>query len=399
MTSSISSAVRELQAATTKSAKNLKAQGISGDFMELISALLGISEEISPEALGNSKFLDTLTDDQLMALWDKLKEKPTDDAMQEILAMLFNQNIFSEAMSSDDNAQLEALGAENNNLLELAIGEDNHKIKAIFQKLSQGESITKEERELADDFIKSLDAATGKEIIKKLSKAKEIKAEVVLPKTQEPKLQAENTKTFLDKKALISKIKERKPSEKAETIELEDIKPISLKEFQAKEISGEKTKSADGDGKVDRFSLTNQIRDGIISNMGRKRFTIRLKPEGIGDITVNMTKLEGGKLSLSILASNKELAEALEENMARLQTALKPLGAEVIQQEAQKTPMERVVPVNDQESQAQNQQKQNQENKNNGSDEENSDGEDFESIKEFFESLSQREISSEAVNI
>lgn len=383
MTSSISSAVRELMAAGNKSAEKLKEQGVSGDFMALISALLGINAEITPDALENNKLLGSLSEEQLATLWEKLKEKPTDGALQEILAMFMPQE-----------ANAENTFVSNEEGLAITLGENSGVLKEIFQKLKNGEGISKEEKQIATDFLKTLDESAGKEIAKQLTKGEVIKAKVVLEKDDTNALETENTKAFLDKQALISKLKERKTENNAQEIDLKEIKPISVKELEARDTSSAKTETTFNE-KVDRFNLADQIRDGLISNMGRKRFTIRLKPEGIGDITVNMTKLSDGKLSLSILASNKELAAALEENMARLQTSLKPLGAEVVSAETQKAQMERIFPVNDQESQMQQQQRQKEERENQKTDDENQDGEDFESLKEYFEALN----AAEAVKI
>ncbi len=87
-----------------------------------------------------------------------------------------------------------------------------------------------------------------------------------------------------------------------------------------------KTEAAPASGN----DLLGQVTTGIIRNLGdgKSEFVIRLKPEGLGEITVKMLA-EGGKTTLSILTSSLQTQRLLNSELSGLREALRPLNAEV----------------------------------------------------------------------
>lgn len=83
-------------------------------------------------------------------------------------------------------------------------------------------------------------------------------------------------------------------------------------------------------GITDATPLTNQLKTGIEEGLSKQlnQFTIRLKPEGLGEILVHMTS-SGGKMALSIGVSNLDTQKLLSSEMMHLRESLQPLNAEV----------------------------------------------------------------------
>lgn len=90
------------------------------------------------------------------------------------------------------------------------------------------------------------------------------------------------------------------------------------------------TQAAGNTAVTDAAPLPEQIRSGIEQGLEKQlsQFTIRLKPEGLGEILVHMAST-GGKISLSIGVSNMETQKILSGEMMHLKETLAPLNAEV----------------------------------------------------------------------
>lgn len=90
------------------------------------------------------------------------------------------------------------------------------------------------------------------------------------------------------------------------------------------------TQAAGNTAVTDAAPLPEQIRSGIEQGLEKQlsQFTIRLKPEGMGEILVHMAST-GGKISLSIGVSNMETQKILAGEMMHLKETLAPLNAEV----------------------------------------------------------------------
>ena len=381
MTSAISAVARQVSASAL-SAKQKNGE-VAGDFMELILAMLGIS---SQELGENEELFSQLSQEFIEdSLAEEITKNPSDQMIMAVLELLLPNEAMASGFELSEET-LEVVGA--------SLEGKTASLEEIFQSLKSGKEISGEQREIFSDFLSKLEPKALGEIVKKaiikseeklpIAEFKELREEISL------ELPKETTLDFLEKKEMLlrlrSKFQEEKPKDEPE---LKDIKSYSIKEFMDKGLAQnsrlDKSSGIANADKPDRLNIVDQFRDGLISNMGRRRFTIRLKPEGIGDITVNMTKQADGKLSLSVLASNKELEMAIEENMTKLQASLKPLGAEVVPREQVQEPQKAQQELNQDQSQRQRRNQEQQSQKQ----EDGSDGEDFEEIKSYFEALSQ----------
>lgn len=76
--------------------------------------------------------------------------------------------------------------------------------------------------------------------------------------------------------------------------------------------------------------MADQIKAGFFENVaqGRNEFVVRLKPDGIGEITVKLSEGKD-KITLSIVAANETTAKLISNEILALQNALRPLNAEV----------------------------------------------------------------------
>lgn len=84
------------------------------------------------------------------------------------------------------------------------------------------------------------------------------------------------------------------------------------------------------DSLPDADSIMNQVKSGIKTNVaqGKNEFVVKLKPEGLGEITVKMVEAES-KISLSIVTSNPQVAKLINGELAGLQETLHPYHANV----------------------------------------------------------------------
>ena len=87
----------------------------------------------------------------------------------------------------------------------------------------------------------------------------------------------------------------------------------------------------------DGADVVRQVKQGIVSNLtgGKDEFVVKLKPEGLGEITVKLVET-GGKIALTIAASDAQVAKALNSGLVELRETLRPYQAdvrEVVQQQ------------------------------------------------------------------
>lgn len=80
----------------------------------------------------------------------------------------------------------------------------------------------------------------------------------------------------------------------------------------------------------DGEELADQVKAGIFQNVsqGKNEFVVRIKPEGIGEITVKLSEAKD-RISLTIVAANEQTAKLISNEVLALQNALRPLNAEV----------------------------------------------------------------------
>ena len=76
--------------------------------------------------------------------------------------------------------------------------------------------------------------------------------------------------------------------------------------------------------------VMQQVKTGLEEGMakGMNHFTIRLKPEGLGEIVVRMVT-EGGRISMRIGVSNEDTQRLINSELLQLKEALQPLNAQV----------------------------------------------------------------------
>lgn len=98
------------------------------------------------------------------------------------------------------------------------------------------------------------------------------------------------------------------------------------------EISYAKSKMGEnsGDDILDQADLLENLqkgtRNGVIT--GKNEFMIRLKPEGLGEITVKISE-NSGKFSLSMVTSSHETEKLVSRHLEALKDALRPYQTEI----------------------------------------------------------------------
>lgn len=85
-----------------------------------------------------------------------------------------------------------------------------------------------------------------------------------------------------------------------------------------------------GNEKTDAASILGQLQNGMGENIkkGMTQFTIRLKPEGLGELVVRMTDV-GGRMTMSIGASQLETQRILNSELADLRHQMQSLNIQV----------------------------------------------------------------------
>ncbi len=86
-------------------------------------------------------------------------------------------------------------------------------------------------------------------------------------------------------------------------------------------------KTTEDNGNV---KLLEQLTDGIKQNVssGKSEFTIKLKPEALGEITVKLIE-EAGKTTLSITTASAQTAKLINNDLNALKQAVAPMNVEV----------------------------------------------------------------------
>lgn len=82
---------------------------------------------------------------------------------------------------------------------------------------------------------------------------------------------------------------------------------------------------------LEAANFLKQVQDGLMANLSQgpnSEFVLKLKPEGLGELTVKLLET-AGKMTLSIAASNLETQRMLEAQLSSLREAMKPYEVEV----------------------------------------------------------------------
>lgn len=86
--------------------------------------------------------------------------------------------------------------------------------------------------------------------------------------------------------------------------------------------------------------LENKTVEMIEQNikLGKEDFSIKLRPEGLGEILVKMSKLENGEMSISLSFSSEKTMQLLNGEFLNLENSLKALNATLNSFNVEKTP-------------------------------------------------------------
>jgi hypothetical protein len=86
--------------------------------------------------------------------------------------------------------------------------------------------------------------------------------------------------------------------------------------------------------------LENKTVEMIEQNikLGKEDFSIKLRPAGLGEILVKMSKLENGEMSISLSFSSEKTMQLLNGEFLNLENSLKALNATLNSFNVEKTP-------------------------------------------------------------
>ena len=115
--------------------------------------------------------------------------------------------------------------------------------------------------------------------------------------------------------------------------------PLDIDQLQSDVMSNRFNPLSSLEGKTARMEFNQtqapevdqQIQQGITENLlhGRKEFVIKLRPEGLGEITVKLLEKPGEASMLSLITSSAESAKLINEKLTALQEAMRPLHVQV----------------------------------------------------------------------
>lgn len=99
---------------------------------------------------------------------------------------------------------------------------------------------------------------------------------------------------------------------------------------EARMMSGAKVQTLNQTPGHNGANVVSQLKDGLEMGMKNqlREFTIHLKPEGLGEVIINMVS-QDGKLTVNIGASNADTQKLINSQMMSLKEMLEPLHAEV----------------------------------------------------------------------
>ena len=115
-------------------------------------------------------------------------------------------------------------------------------------------------------------------------------------------------------------------------VQKEDGRPLDVEALQAAVDSRQyvpETVSAHSETPEVR-EIADQLKTGILQNLrqGKNEFVVKLKPEGLGEITVKLTESKN-EIALRIVTSSTAVGKMIADEVNALQNALRPLRAQV----------------------------------------------------------------------
>lgn len=99
---------------------------------------------------------------------------------------------------------------------------------------------------------------------------------------------------------------------------------VDSRQFAPENVSAQPQEAPGANG------IAEQLRTGILDNVrqGKSEFVVRLKPAGLGEITVKLTESKN-EISLRIVTSSAAVGRMIANDVNALQNALRPLRAQV----------------------------------------------------------------------
>lgn len=122
-------------------------------------------------------------------------------------------------------------------------------------------------------------------------------------------------------------MEQNRKGNQTETLDIESLQAdVNARRFMPAEAMAQKQSLPVPDAQ----EIAKQLKTGILENLakGKSEFLVRLKPEGLGEILVKLSETKD-KVSLSIFTNDSQTARLISGEVASLQSALRPLNAEV----------------------------------------------------------------------
>lgn len=122
-------------------------------------------------------------------------------------------------------------------------------------------------------------------------------------------------------------MEQNRKGNQTETLDIESLQAdVNARRFMPAEALSQKQSLPIPDAQ----EIAKQLKTGILENLakGKNEFLVRLKPEGLGEILVKLSETKD-KVSLSIFTNDSQTARLISGEVASLQSALRPLNAEV----------------------------------------------------------------------
>lgn len=110
----------------------------------------------------------------------------------------------------------------------------------------------------------------------------------------------------------------------------EEIKSGRFNLMQHTTASGVQAAEAPAAEQVEAAPLLEQVAEGITQQLGsgKQEFVVKLRPEGLGEITVKLAEV-GSKIALTITTSSEQTGRMLSAEIGALKEALRPYNADV----------------------------------------------------------------------
>ena len=111
-------------------------------------------------------------------------------------------------------------------------------------------------------------------------------------------------------------------------------KDVDVKNYQGEVLQNKEISASDASSKtVEKTSepnVSNQIATDVSKNLslGNNEFTVKLKPESLGEITVKLTE-ENGKTTLSITTASASTAKLINDDLSALKDAVSQMNVHV----------------------------------------------------------------------